>query len=258
MKPMAHLAGYGGRRGAIIPPNEIASLTAWWAPDSMVGSPNLTSWTDKSGNGRTLTPQGSNPGINVGGAPGGVLNAVDIDCKSVSGNERLETAASPLNLTNHHTFLVVRIDNWAAQNTVGFLFYGDNTGGTSSKVPVGHTGTTGALATGTWDGGPKEAVWSSTVDPAAGSWGLVESFWESGIEIGINVDNGTPVSTAVGTITAPYGDIDNFSVSNNGVGNEGFDATWAEIIVFAARLTTPQRPQVIAYLVDKYGAIGTW
>lgn len=257
------MVGFGAGSAAVVNPDQIGTLIGWWRPESMNESGgNLTSWTDLSGNGYTLTPQGSNPGIISGGAPGGVLDAVDIDCVSVSGNERLECATGGLNIVDYHLYCVTRIDNWTGQNTSGFLFYGDNALGTSSRVPLFISGSTGYLQNRTHitTYGSRIAQWSSSVDPSAGSWALLEAFLADSSVVGINVDDGTEVTTTLEAAVTSSGDIDSFSVSNNGSGSEGYDSTWAEIIMYNARQTSASaaRAQTKAYLTSRYGTIGSW
>lgn len=250
------LVGFGAGN-AVVNPDEIgATLWGWWAPDSMNGTTTLTSWTDKSGNGRTLTPVSSNPGKGTGG-PNGYAH-VDIDTASVSGGEALEGTDSTAGLTDCHVFAVMRIDSYT---TSRFLLYGDNDAGTGTKaiVRVAAGSNTLQALTNITTTGDVTVSWSAANEPAAGSWGLVESFLEEGVSIGINVDDGTAQTASIsGQTVTSSGVRDGLTVADSGANNEGCDSSYSEIIFYSQKLTTNQRQNVIDYLVAKYGAIGSW
>jgi hypothetical protein len=246
--------GFGASAGAVLQPDEITTLRGWWAPDSMnTSGGKLTSWTDKSGNSRTLTPQGTNPDIVSAGGPNG-YDAVDLDCQSVSGNERLELASAGEDVVDGHFFAVAKIVTYTGDR---FIAYGNITGGGTNEnwlyVPSGTT----KVGSATHDGSDQRIQWGASNEPAAGSWGLLEAYLEDGVEIGLNIDDGTAVTASIGSVT-DSGDRDALTLGNNGAGTQGIDVSFTEVIECTTHLAATPRQQMIDYLVDKYGAIGSW
>lgn len=233
-------------------PALLADIYGHWRSDSMVSSGGkLTSFTDRSANGYTLSPQGTNPDIVATGPTG--VDAVDLDTVA-DGNERLEASHAGLNLPSCHFFAAMRIDTYTAANRM--MIYGSNTSTTGDVSGIYAAVANDRPSVKTNDGATKTA--DASVAVAAGDWFFLDAYVKDGVEIGISIDGGAYATTAIGSVAAAQ-QFDNLCLGANGSGLDQNDISLADLLIFqAAKEGASDRGPIQSYFQKLYGSFGTW
>lgn len=212
-------------------PNTITNLVGWWKADAIGGLSNgaaVTSWTDSSGTGNTVTNTGTGttyqtnqinslPAVHPSGTSGNYLSGT-------------LTAAQPWTL-----FAVIRrdADNGATQTPVASSGAADTALYITTTEAVGVWAGTAELLTATG-----QTVDSAHIYAAVGNGASTAIFLD-----GTSVATGNPGTNGFTGIT--FGS----AAAHNA---EWFAGEIAEVIIYARLLNPTERALVHSYLSDKY------
>lgn len=205
-------------------PDSIATLEAWYKADTLAlaDGANVTSWTDSSGNGRTLTNPGAAPTYKIN-----YLNGRPA-VKFVGASSQYLQAA----FTNNHplTVFVVAQANSDAHSSIY-----DGVVQTSSLIYRGDSTHINVYSNGTFISCvavPSDFQVISAVFNGASSKGVINGV----------VTTGTCTALNTGGIT----------LGRNGTGSTYFEGYICEILVYSGALSDSIRQQVEGYLANRW------
>lgn len=221
-------------------PTDVATLYAWYRAGTLVlnDGDQIASWGDSSGNGRTMT------GITalsvkprfysnqLAGYP--AVEIVQADQQYFSNSAGFNWNA---HLANHTLFIVYKVGLPTATGSIVSTTGGSQAEGIRYASP--NIKKTQSAATG---GGALAAM-------TAGEWHYVCGYQQNNVSVGISVDGGAEVVSAMGArgVTGTAGQI--------GVDGGAYcDGRIAEVIIYSSALSGADKDLINAYLRDKYFA----
>lgn len=229
-------------------PKKLSGLSLWLKADAGVtlSGSNVTAWVDQSGNGNNATPVDVNPTFNssdLNGKPTITLSSI-----AVGDNESLSLDSSPMGASGTTAFVVNYVDpDVFGSDANGALLGNFGSAENGSHWPYGLTNSVyDSFATDTRkdDLGLPDGITSWNIYSVHSQDDDYKLFC-NGIQFHSDVSN--VYSNTIGGNGTLY-----IGMQNNAGTDQIFKGKVAEVVIYNRVLTTPERQQVEAYLIDKY------
>ena len=199
--------------------------------------PNITSWTDQSGNGNNFSQATSTKQPTV-------VNYFSFKAVSFNGQNWLNTAGiSALNTNTHSQFIVY---NGNKANHTGMLY--ENSFTQSNQLIRTFRTSTGSVRS--WVLNSTGGI-VANITTNSSAFQMVSSVWDGNAQTFNSFKNGTSIGSQVGANANPTGNYKN-SIGAASNGAYPFTGDMGEVIVYNTVLNSSQRTIIDNYLASKY------